>query len=179
MIYRYFTKARSYRYIDHLQDFVRTYNATPHASLDSMSPAQVNLKNQSQLWSFLYLKKSRRSKQYRFRIGDYVRISHARKPFTRGYEEQFTPEIFKVHYRYRLQGIPLYKLKDFLNQSMQGSFYQYELLPVFKDENSLWLIEKIIRRRKIEVLVKFVGWNKRFNTWLPQAEIQHLNRDRY
>ncbi|KAK3107432.1 hypothetical protein FSP39_014484 [Pinctada imbricata] len=182
MLYRFFTRKRTYRYINHLQEFVNTYNKTGHRSLGYMSPSQINKKNEGKLWSFLYLQKSKsRSKamKYKFKIGDFVRISHAKKPFMRAYDEQFTPEIFKIRYRYRIQGFPLYKLIDFLDQSVKGSFYQYELLRVYKDSNSLWLIEKVLKKRrrhgKTEMFVKFLGWDKRFNAWVPAKEIRNLN----
>ena len=42
MLYRYFTKKRTYRYIDVLQKFASTYNATPHRSLNYIAPQDVN-----------------------------------------------------------------------------------------------------------------------------------------
>ena len=61
MLFRYFSKNRTYRYIDHLQDFVQTYNNTQHASLNGLAPAQINKTNQNKVWSHLYLKiKTRR-----------------------------------------------------------------------------------------------------------------------
>lgn len=40
-IYRYFTKNRTKRYVYVLQDFVQSYNKTPHRSLDNVSPKHV------------------------------------------------------------------------------------------------------------------------------------------
>ena len=45
-IYRYFTYSKSYRYVDVLEDLVHSYNHTYHCSI-GMSPATVNVKNES------------------------------------------------------------------------------------------------------------------------------------
>jgi len=58
MLYRYFTKKRTYRYIDVLQKFASTYNATPHRSLNYIAPQDVIDDTQSELWAYMYLKPS-------------------------------------------------------------------------------------------------------------------------
>ena len=58
MLYRYFTKKRTYRYIDVLQKFAFTYNTTLHGSLNYIAPQDVNDDNQSDLWVYMYLKPS-------------------------------------------------------------------------------------------------------------------------
>lgn len=67
--------------------------------------------------------------------------------FDRSYNEHFTQEIFKVRQRFRMQGICMYKLKYFLNEDIKGNFYASELQKVQKNEDSLWFIENIIRKR--------------------------------
>jgi hypothetical protein len=58
LLYRYFTKKRTYRYIDVLQKFASTYNATPHRSLNYIAPQDVNDDNQSELWAYMYLNRN-------------------------------------------------------------------------------------------------------------------------
>lgn len=69
-------------------------------------------------------------------------------PFGRGYQQRWTSELFKVKTRFLIQGIPMYKFEDFSGEEIQGNFYQNELTRVNKDEDSLWFIEKKIRKRK-------------------------------
>ena len=57
-----------------------------------------------------------------FKINDYVRISHKSILFDRSYNEHFTQEMVKVCQRFRMQGICMYTLKDFLNEDNQGKF---------------------------------------------------------
>lgn len=112
-------------------------------------------------------------------IGQLVRISHLKDVFTRSYDEQWSYEVYKVSRRFMLQGIPMYKLQDLLQEQIQGIFYSSELEKVDKNENSLWYIEKVIRKRKHrgkeQALVKWVGCSKRFNSWIDMNEIKDLN----
>lgn len=69
-------------------------------------------------------------------------------------------------------------MKDLLNQDVKGNFYESELQKVDKDEDSLWFIEKQIRKRKrngqVEVLVKFDGFDHRFNQWIPEKDTTNV-----
>ena len=52
-MWRYFTKHQTWRYINVLQELVRSYNNTPHRSI-GMAPSHVNAKNQEKVWQRLY-----------------------------------------------------------------------------------------------------------------------------
>ena len=43
-----------------------------------------------------------------------------------------------------LQGIPMYKVRDFNEELIEGDFYENDIQKIDKSEDSLWLIEKII-----------------------------------
>ena len=77
-----------------------------------------------------------------------------------------------------LQDIETYKLKDMMDEPIEGSFYANELQKVTKDEDTVWRIEKIIRKRKCkgkaEVLVRWLGWPKKFDSWVLQKDIKDL-----
>jgi transposase InsO family protein len=105
VLFRYFIKNRTHRFIDKLQDFVNSSNSTPHSSLAYTAPKDVNDNNQSDLWVYMYLKKQKLSKNslkepkktkrhFIFRKGDMVRISHLSRVFQKSYEQQWTSEIF-------------------------------------------------------------------------------------
>ena len=151
MMYRYFTKNRTHRYIDVLGDIVKSYNATPHKSLINVAPKDVSKNNEADTWAHMYLKPKQSKKNvtpYHFKIGDLVRLSHKNMLFDRSYEEHFTRDIFKIKQRMRMQGVPMYKVKDFQNEPIKGNFYESELRKVQKDENALWFIEKKLKKRK-------------------------------
>ena len=155
IIFRYLAKHRSRRYIDTLQDLVKSYNSTPHRSLRNIAPKDVNADNAANLWAYMYLKPKKKRKVdksikkgkktirrhlYKYKIGQLVRISHLRRPFQRVYNEQWSYEVFKIDRRFQMQGIPLYKLIDLMEDRIQGNFYQSELQPVNKSEDALWEI---------------------------------------
>lgn len=185
IMYRMFNKQRSYRYLDKLQNIANSYNATPHRSLNYTAPKDVNQSNAADLWAHMYLKSdkvrdnlsTRRHKQhYKYKIGDLVRISHLKRPFLRAYDQQWSSEIFKIYQRFLIEGLPVYRIEDFLDKKISGNFYSAELQKVFKDENSLWYIEKTLRKRtyrgRKQHFVKFEGWDDRFNCWIDVKDIQ-------
>ena len=193
IIFRYLTKHRSKRYIDTLQDLVKSYNSTPHRSLNNIAPKDVNADNAANLWAYMYLKPKKKRKVdksikkgkktirrhlYKYKIGQLVRISHLRRPFHRVHNEQWSYEVFKINRRFQMQGIPLYKLVDLMEDRIRGNFYQSELQPVNKSEDALWEIEKIVKKRnknrRVQYLVKWLGYSDRFNSWVDEADVQNL-----
>ena len=183
-LYRYFSKVRSYRYIEQLSNIVNSYNHTKHRSLAYVSPANVTPENQADLWSYLYLRKKKGEKtptkpKFKYKVGQLVRLAYTRYVFRRSYEEHWTSEVFKIKSRFLEQNIPLYKVCDFHNKPIVGNFYESELSSVSKSEDALWIIEEKIRKRRrrgvIEWLVKFEGWPKSFNQWVKESDIEDVS----
>lgn len=54
-------------------------------------------------------------------------------------------------------------MKDSNQEAIEGDFYENDLQKVDKNEKSLWMMEKIIQKRKrksvTELLVKFESWS--------------------
>jgi hypothetical protein len=44
--------------------------------------------------------------------------------FDRSDDEHFTREIFKIRNRFRMQAIPMYRLKDIMNEPNKKIFYE-------------------------------------------------------
>ena len=186
VMFRYFTHFQTYQYADKLQDFVKDYNHRPHRSLNGKLPADITKENEDMVWKDLYMDtlkpstkpatKRKPVKKFQFKRGDLVRISHLRKVFDRDYQEKWTEEIFKVWSRKLRQGIPVYTIVDFDNDHIKGTFYEKELQRVRKDENSLWRVEKILKRRtrngRQEAFVKWMGWPKKFNSWILERNLE-------
>lgn len=93
IMYRYFTHNRTYRFTEILQDIVRNYNSRPHRSLNGLLPRDINKTNEAVTWKKLYvdvLKPSVFKKwaykpctRFKFKMGDYVRISSTKHIFQR------------------------------------------------------------------------------------------------
>ena len=181
-LFRMMRHKRTYRYIDELQNVVASYNATPHRGLSGMAPDDVNKKNEADVWAQMYLKKSRKSipkPTFQFKNGDLVRISFTKQPFQRAYQEQYTTEVFKVARRIIKQGIPMYKLNDLKGENIHGLFYTAELQKVNKDENSLWFIQRILKKRKrkntLQYFVEWQGFPKAFNSWIDADDLKDVS----
>ena len=107
-MWRYFTKNQSVRYLDVLQDFVRSYNKTYHRSI-GMAPSEVNGTNQESVWQRLYGHEGGGTPT--FRIRDRVRISKAKRHFEKGYMANWTEELFTIVDAHRSDP-PVYRLVD-------------------------------------------------------------------
>ncbi|XP_071151810.1 uncharacterized protein [Mytilus edulis] len=192
MMFRYFTKHRTYSYLNVIQNLVASYNATPHRSLNNTAPKDVNEKNKYDLWAYMYIKtppkekrirekketlkvQRKRGKQFHFKINDMVRLSHLKKPFQRAYQQQWTSEIFKIYRRFLIHGKIFYKVQDFLDKEVVGNFNYTELQRVKKEADALWFVEKVLKWRRRngqrEGYVKFQDWDKRFCQWIPERDI--------
>ena len=179
MMYRYFLHRQTYRYTNVLQDLVYNYNHRPHGSLPGFSPAEITKDVESKVWKYMYIDKMKLKKKtkshYKFNIGQHVRISHLKYVFQRDYHIKWTQEVFLVTHRCQKQGIHLYRVKDLLDEDIDGHFYEEELQAVTKDINSIYKIEKVLKTRKRqgvkELFVKWLGWPKKFNSWIKESDL--------
>ena len=110
-----------------------------------------------------------------FTPGDMVRISGARSPFTRGFGQTYTEELFKVSQRFAT--IPAtYILEDLNKVQVACLFYEPGMVLVKgKGKDSEFLVEKIIeertRKEQKQVLIKWNGYPDSFNSWEPASNL--------
>lgn len=186
---RYFSLKQNNRWIDVLQDFTDSYNATYHRSI-KRTPRSVTKDNEVEVWQIQYdlpkprkrEKKAQKPKSrspFKYKIGDFVRISHLRNLFDREYDERWSGEVFKISKRFVKQGFPMYRLDDILGDVIKGSFYQIELQKVLFDPEGSFKVEKILKTRKRkghvpESFVRWLHWPKKFDSWVPTSEVRHI-----
>lgn len=173
------------RYIDHLQDFAGNYNGTYHRTI-GMAPQKVTKTKETDLWWRMYWPKKQEPirkvkvtrKPFRFKIGDQVRITYLRNPFTREYDEKWTGEIFKISQRILRGGLPIYRITDFNGDEIKGTFYQSELQKTNVKDDDIWKVEKILKTRgkglRKEYFVKWLRWPTKFNSWIPARDVHNL-----
>ena len=94
-MWKYFYSKGTYKWIDVLDQLVYNYNNTKHNTI-LMKPKDVNKNNEYQVWTTLYGHLYAESPLPKFKVGDMVRISKYKSTFTKGYEANFTEELFKV-----------------------------------------------------------------------------------
>ncbi|XP_041355340.1 uncharacterized protein LOC121386086 [Gigantopelta aegis] len=183
LLARYTTYNNTQKYIDVLEDLVHNYNNTVHSSLGQWAPADVNKANEIKVWSHQYvepmvkkLKVKKPLAKFVFKVGDLTRISYLRKSFTKEQDLRWTEELFKIHSRSRRQGIPIYRLRDFHDEVLKGIFYTSELQKVNKNQDILWKIEKVLKKKKekgkVYYLVRWLGWPPSFDSYVEEGELK-------
>ena len=173
-MYRYFTAKSMNRYIDVLQDLVRSYNLSVHSSI-GMAPADVTDQNQKKVWEKLYGGHYPTSDSFQIQVGDQVHIPRAKGGFEQGFLQNWSDEVFVV-VQCVIRVPPVYKLKDVAGETLDGTFYSWELQRVIKPMDTYFKIEKIIDQktegRKKFYLVKYKGYPEKFNAWVPAKDIK-------
>ena len=117
-MWRYFTKKQSVRYIDVLQDVVRSNKNTFHRTI-GMAPFEVNATNQDEVWQRLYGYESVGIPKNR--VGDCMRIIKAKRQFKKGYMANWTEELFTIVVSHRSEP-PVYRLADWHGERLDGTF---------------------------------------------------------
>lgn len=165
-MYRAFSLQGRYKWINIIPQLVKDYNNSYHRTI-KMRPRDVCKENEEFILKSIY-NIPKTFPKHKFIIGDKVRISKFKGIFMKGYEPSWTPEIFKV-YKVKSTYPVTYELVDYKSNHIKGSFYEQELQKV-KDENA-FLVEKIIRRKKNQVLVKWLGFDETHNSWINKKSL--------
>ena len=175
-MWKYFTAKNTRVYIDILQDIVHAHNNSYHRSI-GQALSSVSLLNVGQVRRKLYGKSwTKPMRKFKFKSGDQVRFSKSRRTFKKGYLPWWTQEIFTVT-KTIPRVPPVYRLQDYADDEIEGVFYAEELQKVQKSDD-IYKIEKILAEKKengkVKVLVKWLGYDKKFNSWLPKSEFRKL-----
>ena len=166
------------RWLELLPKITKSYNASYHRSI-GMKPNEVDQGDNAKIWSRMYLPKAQkpkaaskanRKKTYRFSVGDLVKVAAERTKFKRGYDTNFSLENFMIADRSIKQGLESYIIKDMANDVIVGSWYPQELQRVTENKDEKYTIEKVLKKRKYrgknQLLVKWLGLDKKFNSWI-------------
>lgn len=145
----------NYNWVKMLPTLINEYNNTKHRTIN-MKPAEV-LQRKGAIEHLLRTAYRRRgsSKPGKFKVGDIVRISKIKGTFEKGYQANWSTELFRVVKVIKTQPVT-YLIADLEGDVLTGSFYEYELKKT-KYPNE-YLIEKILKRRGDRVLVKWLGF---------------------
>ena len=177
-MWKYFTAKNTLKYTNILQKLVYSYNHSRHRSI-GMKPTDVNRENESAVWQKLYGHESTAPIKYKFNIGDQVRISKARRTFKKGYLPSWTEEVFTITKRIPRRP-PVYKIADYHDEELEGTFYEQELQDVIKKDTDFYRVENVIKSRmrgkRREYLVKWLGYSNDFNSWVPADNVKHISK---
>ena len=153
------------------------YNNTVHTSIGKR-PNEITFENQYEIWNNINISHQQIASKQKTNApmlspGAHVRISKARAAFDRGYTPNWTLEIFQV-----IEAVPFtqpltYSIKDLAGEVVDGQFYRQELQKV--DAPTEFRIEQVLDRKtskgKKMILVKWLGYPKSFNDWIPEVNV--------
>ena len=169
-LYRYFTAANTLQFDDVLPELVQGYNATRHRSI-GMAPQDVTWDNEEAVWKRLYGPRGKGQKKPKFNVGDRVRLNKIHRTFEKGYLPGWTEEVFVVH-RVVPGPVPTYKIHEWDDTPVQGTFYEEDLQKVHVSD--VFRIEKVLKRQKDRWLVKWKGWPDKYNSWIARGDVTSL-----
>ena len=171
-MYKRFTMQNNTVYIEILPKILTSYNNSKNRSI-GMTPNEAR---KPENYGKVYFKMmGDESAGLRtgtvLKIGDTVRISkYKRKTFDKGYTPNWTEEVFVIS-EIRPTNPITYKIKDLNGEEIGGTFYREELQ---ETDQTIFRIEKVIRKTKDKALVKWKGYPDEFNSWVPLRDLQSL-----
>jgi hypothetical protein len=177
LIYKYMTDKQTRRYVDVLQDLVKSYNLRKHRSINASPQDAESPGNVSRVASYVrerHMKLKERIKEpVRFAVGDKVRIlvNYGRQ-FKRGYEEQFSEKMYEVRGVNTRMFRPMYYLRDVdSGEDVSGGFYANELQ---KAKHSLFKMN-VLRQKRIRgelyYFVHWIGYGPEHDEWIKASDV--------
>ena len=136
-----------------------------------MTPKEPSRKeNENKVWRTLYPEFGGKTIREKFSIGDNVRITKKRKTFDKGYTQRWTEEVFKI-YKIQLTIPVTYKITDY-NGEKNKRFVLWTRTS--KDEARHMYDGKNKIQERNKNLVKWLGYNESFNSWVDNKSIKQL-----
>ena len=95
----------------------------------------------------------------KFKVNDHVRISKYKNIFAKGYTPNWSGEIFVIK-KIKNTARRTYVINDLNGEEILGTFYKKELQKTNQEE---FRIEKIIKKKRSKLYVKWKGYDNSFN----------------
>jgi Integrase core domain len=178
VLFKILTATLKLRYIDHIQDIANLLNSRSIG----MPPNSVNATNIYAVWKYMRNhrddKRVATTKLANVKVDDYVRLAKNKSAMDKGFLPNWTDEIFKV-----VKTLPrkrvVHELEDAEGKQLEGTFYDAELQKVTKNNETLYRVDKVLKKRRYrgirEVFVSWFGYNKTHNCWIPEEDL--INND--
>jgi hypothetical protein len=178
MMWKYFTGKQTYKWIDILDKLIKQYNNKVHSSIkmtpaEAIEPEGVKIL-ENRIEKTLYSQDD--VPKAKLKIGDKVRISKVKGKFEKGYEPNWSAEIFTIT-KIKPTDPTTYIITDHEGEEIKGSFYNQELLK--SSVPDVFLIEKTLKSRNVkgkkQYLVKWLGFEK--PEWVDEDKFVQLNSE--
>ena len=161
-----FILTQSTVWYDILPELMREYNNSCHRSVGMTPSEAIRKENHVKVFNHLYPRRDMKEKD-RLKIGDKVRISVHKTLFEKGATANWSEEIFEITNLLPTQPI-VYCIKDLADEPVIGTFYREQLQ---KTNQNVYRIDRVVRKRGDEVLVKWSGYPDKFNSWIPKTDV--------
>jgi len=114
----------------------------------------------------------------KFSVVQHVRISQEKTKFAKGGEQNFSTEVFRITKFKDRRPRPVYEVEDLNKSPKERQFYAKKLTPVRISKDTTYKIDKILvkrfRRCFREDLVRWKGYSKDFNSWIPAYSMKDI-----
>jgi hypothetical protein len=135
-LWKYFTKRKTFRYLNVLQSIVHAINSSYTATI-SCRPIDVRQEDEPRIRERLYgTRNTGKPPPFKFEVGDRVRIAKEKTKFKKGYLPNFTQEVFVVDKRIPRRPVPVYKIKDLRGEEIEGVLYSAEMVRAIADDGT-------------------------------------------
>lgn len=170
---KYFTANRTSNYTKVLDDIVYGYNNTKHSSTN-LKPAEVNggpLQN-VKIRQALYNDASRQFKGFKYKVGDFCRVSVEKSLFSKGSDPNFSEEVFRIIQTKQNGLVPTYQVEDLQKHMIKSFFVEDEIQVVVMPKE--FMIKKIIDKKrqggKTFYLVRWLGYEQDADSWIEEGQ---------
>ena len=156
-IFKHMTAVSKNVYFDVLDDIVNKYNNTVHKTI-KMKPIDVTSD------TYAEYNEDSNKKDPKLKVGDHIRISKYKNIFAKGYNPNWSEEVFVVG---KIKNtVPwTYVTNDLNGEPITGGFYEKELQITSQGE---FRIGKVLKRKGDKMHVKWKQYDNSFNSWIDK-----------
>ena len=123
----------------------------------------IDVKNNT----YINIDKEVNNKDPKFKVGDHVRISKYKNIFAKGYNSNWSKEMFVI--KKVKDTVPwTYVINDLNGEEIIGTFYEKELQKTNQEE---FRIEKVIKKKANKLYVKCKEYDNSFNSWIDKKDL--------
>jgi hypothetical protein len=171
IMWKKFTEQNNKVWHDILDTLLEEYNNRKHSSIETTPYKAYNNDMAKDQYDDDIIKAFDEPK---YEVKDFVRISKDKGKFAKGYEASWSKELFIITSVLKTNPVT-YKITDYDGETIQGSFYEEELIN--SKIGLVYIVEKILKKRKRkseneQAFVKWLGRDEKENSWIDAKKVK-------